>query len=299
MKDAPVLHRLEYAVWLPLRWLITALPIGLVRALGRTLGRLSFFLLRKRRRIAEANVGRALPELSPERQREIARHSAQAFGESMFDGLAATRYDARALCQRLSLEGWENLHTARAAGKGMIIASAHLGSWEVAAWTLGLSAMPMTVVGRHPDNPWLLRDMLQLRERFGNTMVGRRRVGLRLYRRLIAGEAVGIMIDQRVHPDEGVEVELFGHRTWASPLAAYLSLRTGAPLVGIYAIAQPGGRWCVWTSKPIFPVGDYKSEDDQARLTRQYLRQVVETEVRRNPGRWLWMHDRWRDQRPS
>jgi KDO2-lipid IV(A) lauroyltransferase len=111
-----------------------------------------------------------------------------------------------------------------------------------------------------------------------------------------AGGWAGILIDQRVQPKEAIEVPFFGHPALTTPVLARLSLRTGAPVVPIFAFPEPHGRYRFVARPPIFPPerpAAGESEDSTVLdLTRRYL-ETAEAEIRRHPEQWLWMHRRW------
>jgi KDO2-lipid IV(A) lauroyltransferase len=298
LKNAPIQHRIEYAFYWPFRRLLGILPVALRRALGRSAGGLFYRLDRQRRLLTHDNLAQALPEIADERRREIARQSFRNLGETMFDSLGGLGYDAAELCSRWHLEQWHYLLEAEERGKGVILLSAHFGNWEVAAAALALSGHDTLLVGRPPDNPHLLSEMVFLRERFGNRHVAKRGVARHLLRELNANGRIGLLVDQRVPPQEAVAASFFGRPALTTPLVARLSLKTGAPVVAIYGIHQPGGRYRIWLAPPVYPEfvteGNETASDQDAieRLTRRYL-EDQEHQIRQMPEQWLWMHRRW------
>lgn len=295
VKNAPLLHRLEHAGYLAVKGLLRVLPHGAARCLGGGLGELGYWLVARRRRVALKNLARVFPELDAAGRRRLARASFRHFGMALCDSLSIARFGPVELCRRLTLEGWEHLEHARRRGNGVCVMSGHLGCWEVAADTLGLYGGGFQIVARALDNPWLDRDVRQLRERFGNHLIAKRGTLRRLFQIVHGGGRLGILIDQRVRAKEGIVVPFFDCPAVASPVLARLSLRTGAPVVPIFGYALPGGRYRVVLHPPILP-GDARpepGEDESAALTRRYL-ELVEREIRRAPEQWMWMHDRWK-----
>lgn len=289
--EAPVRHRVEYGAFLAFKGLVRALPHAWARPLGRAVGDVIYRLDWLHRRVALENLERALPELSREERRRITRACFQHFGAVAADTLSISRFDLVGLCRRLTLEGWEHLEAAEARGKGVFITSGHLGNWEVAAYPVGIYRGPFHVFSRPPNNPRFAREMQRIRERFGNTLLPKRVPALEILRILQSGGRVGLLIDQRVHPNEGILVPFFGQPAVTSPLPAILSLRSGAPVVPLFGLPEPRGRYRVVVGPAIEPEGSGAAA--VVALTRQYL-EVVEEEIRRHPEMWLWMHRRWR-----
>ncbi len=291
-------HAVEFAAFRAAWGLLRIVPHTVARHLGRGLGALAQGLLRSRRRIVEDNLRRAFPDRSEAERRQIHKECFRRFGMAVCDALSAERFDARELCRRLTLEGWEHLDAAEGEsgdGRGSFIMSAHLGCWEIAAQPIALYAGGMEVVGRPMDNPYLDHYLKRLRGRFGNGGIDKRGAARGMLRTLRQGGRVGILIDQRPRRGEGVEVPFFGQPTQAVDVLARLSLRTGAPVVPIFGHAEPGGRYRVVLREPIFPppVTDREDEAVVVALTARYLK-VVEEEIRRDPASWLWLHERWK-----
>ena len=298
MTQAPVRHRLEAAALRGLRVALARLPHQTSRTLGRGLGDLAWHLDRRHRGIALGNLALALPELPEAERRRIARQCFRHFGGALFDTLSAHRFDLVELCRRTTSEDWMPLIAARqaAAPRGVFVLTAHLGLWEHAAHALGAwGGAPVHVVGRPLDNPWLDRDIAELRGRFGNRLLGKRGAIRRMIRAIDAGDTVALLIDQRVHPQEGIELPFFGRPAWTTPMLAWMSLRLGVPVVPGFGFPEPGGRYRVLVREAIHPPpgGDPDDREAVRRLTARYLA-AMEEEIRRRPEQWLWMHRRWR-----
>lgn len=298
MKRAPVRHALEYAVYLGLKGLLRALPHGAARSLGRGLGRLAYGLDRRHRQVAAKSLRLAFPDWPTERIAATSRACFAHFGESFCDAISSLRFDRVESCRRLSVEGWENLEDAERDGKGVLIMGAHLGDWEAVVKPLALYRGDLHIVGRPADNPHLNREMRRLRERFDSKTIDKHNAARPMLRALQANQKVGILIDQRVLPREGIAVPFFGRPAWTTPVLAKLSLRTGAPIVPTYAFAEPEGRYRVEFHAPIRATAGGEPGADEAavveRLTRLYL-EHVEAQIRRCPEQWLWLHDRWKN----
>lgn len=293
MKNAPVLHRLEYVLFEGLRATLRALPHPASRRIGRLLGVLAWWLLGGRRKVTLNNLQLAFPQRSRRDIRRMGRESFQHLGSMTCDTISSYRFDAVGLCQQMSIEGWEHLEAARREGRGVLVMSAHLGTWEMAAYPVGLYAETMHVIGRPLDNPLLDRRLGDLRTRFGNATIPKRGAARGSMRVLRDAGIVGILIDQRVRPEEGLEVPFFGQLAITTPLLAKLVLKTGAPVVPLFGHLEPGGRYRI-ACHPALDL-DLGLEGEQAveAITAECLR-FVEEQIRSDPTTWLWLHRRWR-----
>jgi KDO2-lipid IV(A) lauroyltransferase len=109
---------------------------------------------------------------------------------------------------------------------------------------------------------------------------------------LLDHQAVGMMIDQHMQDRSAVTVEFFNRPAATTSSIAALALRTGVPVIPVFALPLPSGRFRMIYETPI-EMPDPDSPDAVQVLT-QRCTDVLEMYVRRYPELWLWMHRRWR-----
>ena len=301
MKNAPVRHALEFGAFALFQGVVRLLPHQASRTLGGALGALAGRLDRRRRRIADTNLAGAFPGLSADERLRITRACFRHFGASFCDALSSLRFDGPELLSRLELVGWENFARAaeignlKGGGKGTIVLGSHFGNWEVLPAAIAITVGPMSLVGRRADNPHFDRVIRRLRTRYGNLALDKRGTVREMFRLLDRGGRLGLLIDQRVRAEEGVDVPFFGRPALTSPIVARLSQRTGAAVVPVFGEELAGGRYRVEALAPIPP--PLPETVDDVTLTRRYLA-ILEERTRERPELWLWLHDRWKRPRP-
>ena len=70
-------------------------------------------------------------------------------------------------------------------------------------------------------------------------------------------------------------------------------MRTGAPVIPLFAFPLPDGRYRMIYEHPVEPPPS--DTPDAVREFTQRCTDVLEMHVRRHPELWLWMQRRWRD----
>jgi KDO2-lipid IV(A) lauroyltransferase len=177
--------------------------------------------------------------------------------------------------------------------RGVLFFTGHFGFWEIHAIAHGAVLRPIGVVARPLDNPYL-HDLLEtLRSSTGNHTIYRRGALRGILRALGNNQGVAILIDQHIQAPDAVMVNFF-ERPAATTLAlAVLALRTGAPVIPVFSLPLPDGRYRVVYEPPVAPPADESPE--AIRDFTQRCTDVLEMYVRRHPHLWLWMHRRWRD----
>jgi len=292
MKDRPVRHAAEFALFRAAEGVLRALPHPAARRVGAALGSTLHALDGHHRRLVRRNLARAFPDWEPARRAATTRACFRHFGAVFADTVSALRLDAGRFCKLTASAGWEHLRAAEAEGRGVLVMSAHHGHWEMASWAIGAFHGPLQAMGRPADNPHFDRWLTRLRTRFANVALAKRGSVRAILRALDGGARIGFLIDQRVRPRDGILVPFFGHPAWTSPLLARLALRTGAPIVPVFADFAPGGGYRVTFAPPVeLPAGE--GEEAVAELTRRCLA-LVEAATREAPERWFWLHDRWK-----
>ncbi len=189
-------------------------------------------------------------------------------------------------------EGFEHFERARARGKGVLFATAHLGNWELSAFAHALLAEPLNIVVRPLDNPFIDSLVERRRTLSGNRLIDKTDAARSILRALRKGEAVGVLIDQNSSESEGVFVGFFGIKACANLAFARIAAHSGAAVVPGFALWDPQlARYTLRFFPEIEITGDSSSDT-------QRLQTILENVIRQYPDQWLWIHRRWKT-RPS
>jgi KDO2-lipid IV(A) lauroyltransferase len=276
---------------------LRAVPDSVVRASGGLLGQAFHTFDGAHRRIAERNLATAFPSRTPAARRAIGRAAFQHFGRLLFELLKFSTLSPQAMLARVEFEGEERARAAYAHGKGVLFFTGHFGFWEVHAIVHALRIEPIGVLARALDNQRLNTVLEEIRQSTGNTVIYRQGTIRRVMRMLHGGHGVALLIDQHIQSRDAVYVDFFDRPAATTSALAALALRTGAPIVPVFALPLTPGRYRVIYEHPVAPPA---AENDQAvREFTQRCTDVLEMYVRRHPELWLWMHRRWRDAGPS
>lgn len=286
-------HRLEYAAVRGTQALTRVLPWGAARALGAGVGLIFFICDRRHRRIALANVAAAFPRRPPRDRRRLVRRVFGHFGRMLFEFLKFAALSKTDQLARVEFDGTSYIHAAHRAGRGALLFTGHFGFWEINALAHGAALYPIGVLARPLDNPLLHTLLEKVRGSTGNHVIYRRGALRRVLRTLAANQGVAVLIDQHIQPPESVLVSFFDRPAATTLALAMLALRTGAPVIPVFALPLPGGRYRLVYEHPVDPPLD--DTPDAIRDFTQRCTDVLEMYVRQRPELWLWMHRRWRD----
>jgi Kdo2-lipid IVA lauroyltransferase/acyltransferase len=268
-------------------------------AVGRCLGRAFYYASPRHRKVALANLDLAFGESrSLQDKRRIARASFAHLGHLLCDSLAFGQVDPRHLEEIAVFEGLDHVRRAYARGRGVFVFSGHYGNWEMVALLQGYLGLPLAMVTRPLDNPYLETTLLRYRRLSGNEVIHKRGAAREILRAVRRGWGVAIVIDQNVRGEEGIFVDFFGAPASTTPALATLALKTEAPIVPVFGVPLPDGRYRI----RYLPEVDFRrtgnTRSDIQALTQRCTR-IIEEAVRSEPEFWVWMHRRWRTRPPS
>lgn len=198
------------------------------------------------------------------------------------------RMTAANIHQWIRYDGLENYQNALARGRGVLVATAHLGNWELSAFAHAWMTAPMHIVVRPLDNPLIDKLVERRRSLSGNRVIEKKDAARGILRALAANEAVGILIDQNTTPDQGVFVDCFGVKACAGSAFVKLAHRSGAAVVPGYALwSQDENRYILRFYPAIEMTGDVQEDT-------QRIHSHLENVIRQHPDQWLWIHRRWK-----
>lgn len=297
MSTARVRHRVEHAAVAGLSSVVQRLPQRVALGLGNGIGRLAFALDRRHRRITVENLAATFPERSAQERARIARAVFQHFGRKLMELLRFGGLSRDEMLAAVEFVGVEHVEAAQALGRGTIFITGHFGFWELHAIAHALRYPPIAVVARALDNPLLDVLLEQVRTQTGNAVIDRKGGLRRILRALGENRGVAILIDQHILTTDAVKVEFLGRPAATTSAVAAFALKTGAPIIPVFALPLNNGRYRLIYERPV-EVPDADAPDAVRELTQRCTK-VLEKYVRAHPDLWLWMHRRWRDDVPT
>jgi phosphatidylinositol dimannoside acyltransferase len=266
-------------------------PPRLAYALCDALGDIAYRALPRQRRAVRSNLARVLGE----RSRNLDRRVQQVFrsgAKYYYDTFKVASLTDAELMRLAPVSGWDNLDRALEAGKGALLATAHLGSPGLVSHSLSVRGYSVTVPAE-PVRPKRLFDLMcRVRGSRGNRLIP---VGPGTTRELTdalrRNEVVGILVDRDVQKT-GVTVDLFGAPVPLPAGPVTLALRTGAALVPAFTFRTRDGRLEGRIGEPV-EIERTGSLREDVRRNTQKVAALLEEAVRRCPEQWVVFEPMW------
>ncbi len=275
---------------------VAALPLGLAQALGRALGSIGYVLIRRHRRAQVRELERCFPGLARSDLKRRLRRVYQGMALNYIEVFRWLGGRAEELEARIAVSGFEHYERAAAAGRGVLVLTAHTGNWDL----LGLWAarrMPLTIISKELRSRGANRFWMEARARCGIAIVPAHNSYRACLAALRRGGTLGFILDQNMTRMEGIFVEFFGKPACTTPGLAFMAAHTRAPVLPVFILRAPDGTHRVEFHPALDPPPD-REPDTLRRATQDYTRRIEDV-IRRHPDQWIWMHRRWRTQPPA
>ena len=266
------------------------IPRPVVRMLAQMLAALAFSVLRIRRRITVENIHRAL-SLPRADSVVLARKVYYHMCLGALEFLRLGRLDATRARAILGAEGRRRLSELRSQGRGVLVLTAHLGSWDLLACCTAMAGFPINVVTRRIKAGWIDGFWMEQRRACGVRLLQDSGSGTSILRALRANELVAMVLDQ--HQPGGPELPFFGRPAATSAGLARLASSLDCPVVPAFLLRVGQEGYELALGEPLKLQRSANTRADVLENTKLFLN-VLEGAVRRNPEQWLWLHRRWK-----
>ncbi|HEY1418119.1 MAG TPA: lipid A biosynthesis acyltransferase, partial [Myxococcaceae bacterium] len=175
--------------------LLQALPIRAVDAIARAVAALAYGL-GIRRRVTLDNLARAFPDRPDEERRAIARAAYANMARVVVDALRTLGAPPAQLLAEVQVVDFGPVERALAAGKGLLVATAHLGSWELFGAAMA-QRVPLQAVVR-PLKGGLNARLVEARQRAGLKLIAARGALSGMVAALRSNQVVAMLVDQAI-----------------------------------------------------------------------------------------------------
>ncbi len=292
-------ERCEYFTVKIFIYLFKILPVSWVYATLSWLGRLFFYLLKRRRELTIKNLAFAYGEIGREtKYRQTAKGVFLSIARTAAETILIfnDRYDIdrHIKNKELVLERIKRLFAQ--GNENVLLISAHFGNWELLAHFMAMHGYPALVVGRAGDNKLIETEVTTpFRQKFGNRNVHTRKAMREMAKALRDGQHVGLLFDQKAGKTDRVMCTFFGKECDTTRTVAALKLKYDPLIVPGFARRCDDGDYEILIGDPISYRGEDKEDKEQkiAAMTQRY-NDVLEKVVRSAPEQWFWVHNRWR-----
>ncbi|TMB98954.1 MAG: hypothetical protein E6J40_05235 [Chloroflexi bacterium] len=274
--------------------LVERLPRPWAYALGVLAARFAWWFSPLARPRLEYNLKVACPELTREELKTLSwlnfRNHAKAYADLMM--LPRMKVEAMRPLLHVDPKALGYLEEARAAGKGVMVVSCHMGSYEVVSAIWSATLAPVSLFAEELEPRALFEWYRDTRARLGISVLPLHLGGLRKVTQALHDQEMVVTAIDRDITGTGQMMPFFG-RPAPIPLGpAAIAVRLGTPLLPVCVFRLPDDSYKAEAVPPVIaePTGDARA--DEVRVTQQLLRHIEEF-IRRHPEQWHIPHRIW------
>ncbi len=280
-------------IWLGIQYLSMQshlLPHSAALSLGGSLGRMVFSLNKDKSSKAIIRCSKFLG-CSLEVAREVVAKSYINLGRSVVEFLNLAKIGKR-IDEIVSVHDIENLNDALACGRGVILLTAHLGNWELAAAYLGIKDYPMRAIGAEQRDARITKLISDIRASCGVETIGKGFDLRSAIRCLQEGNILGVLLDQDAK-DKGIITPFLGQPASTPYGPVKLAMKMRSPIVPLFIVRRKDN---IHHDLYFLPSLEERVKDFYDRPIEENVRlcnDILSDWISRHPEQWLWLYPRW------
>ncbi len=286
--------------WLMQRHVINAiatvlawLPLRANHAIGGTVGWLAWITKSRLRTITLINLQLCFPDWSDEEKQRVGKVSLIETGKALTESFWLWRRPIADITPLLHFnDSQQLLENARASSQGLIVATPHLGCWELCCLPLA-QENKVSCLYLPPKMAALEPVLLNGRDHLGVHSTPLDAGGIKhILKELKQGRTIGLLPDQEPDEKNGIFAPLFQQPANTMTLMSKFASRTNASVLFCFAVRLPKAKG--WEYHYIDPVDGIDSADKT--IATVSLNQTIEHCIHSQPEQYLWNYKRFRRQ---
>ena len=280
-----------YWLLMGLSRIIRCLPHSALLTLGRGAGILYYRFIKKQRQRAIRQMMAGL-SISEEEAKKLVKASFINMATNVFEIFYLPNLNEKNFRDYMDIEHLERLTDALAEGRGVVVLTGHIGTWEWLSAAFTFSGLPVTAIAKPQPNEQYTRVLNDLRATIHVEIFSRGTSELlAAARALKQGKILGFLADQDAGPG-GAFIDFLG-RPASTPMGpAVFARKFNAPVIPAFILRRADGRHRVIVGEALRYEDHGDTDRDLYDFTVRMTR-ILERAVRENPTQWLWFQKRW------
>ena len=267
-----------------------AMPHSYAVALGGFLGGLVPYFTRGKYKEASMRCARIM-EIPEKEAFAIVRNAYCNFGKSTAE-FARMPVMAKKLDEIIEVYGEDNLKKAVNEGKGVIIATAHIGNWEYAAAWCAQHGYSINALGADQRDDRITNLIAELRRAGGTKALGKASDLRAMIKALQSGEIIAVPVDQDAKK-AGILSPFLGKPASTPVGIAKLADKLGCAVLLAFCIRKTDGIKLELHFLPQLEGSGRYRYGENVQKSIDDCNSIISEWIRRFPDQWMWMYPRW------
>ncbi|NBM55038.1 LpxL/LpxP family Kdo(2)-lipid IV(A) lauroyl/palmitoleoyl acyltransferase [Proteus sp. G2669] len=288
-----LLHPKYFLTWFGvfILFLLVQLPYSWLLFVGKRLGLLSRFFVKRRVSIIKRNLELCFPDKDQYEINKLVMDNLSSLGVALFETGMAWFWSDRRLKNLFEVQGISNFTNANEKNAGILLIGIHSMSLELGGRIMGL-CFSVNAMYRPHNNKAMEYIQTKARCRSDKGMIDRRNLKF-MVMELKKGKAIWFAPDQ----DFGLKGTTFSpffcvEKTSTSKGVAILAKLSGAPSLTVTLVRNENKKGKQYSLIIGEELVNYPSDNIQNDTDR--MNKLIETEIMRAPEQYLWAHRRFK-----
>lgn len=271
--------------------LLSSVSLPINHRIGAVLGWMAWVSHTSLRTVTEINLDLCFPDWTEKEKQRIGKASLIETGKALTESFWVWRRPPADIWKLMEItEGEQLLRSAQESKAGLLVASPHLGAWELCCLPLVVDK-PVTCLYQPPRQEAMESITIAGRVNLGCEPTRLSPSGIKhVLRVLKQGDTVGVLPDQEPDEKNGLFADFFGQPANTMTLLAKFASRTEANVLFCYAIRLSRGRgWQIHYREPVDGIASTDKHTAVAALNAS-----VEQCIFSCPEQYVWNYKRFR-----
>tara|TARA_B110000003_G_scaffold275387_1_gene317843 strand:- start:543 stop:1403 length:861 start_codon:yes stop_codon:yes gene_type:complete len=241
------------------------------------------------REIIKKNLYKAMPDLDQKNMKKIIYEMWKNYGRILSEYIFIKDFRNSNLENNIQIVGQDILKKIKENDEPVIFVSGHFNNFELMAMHIEKSGINLATIYRPLNNKFLNLVMERIRKKY--ICKNQIKKGISGTKQILSffkkGSSVALMIDQRV--SQGIKCNFFNHEAFTTTIPAQFVKKFNCKIVPIYIERLKNVNFKLTVYEPI-----KYSDDDSIESITLNLNIMLEKMILKNPGQWIWSHNRWK-----
>ena len=239
--------------------------------------------------LIKSNILRAIPNLKDSEIKKIAREMWNNYGRILAEYVFIKDFRNSKLKENIEINGQEILKKIKENNEPVIFISGHFNNFELMAMQIEKSEINLAAIYRPLNNKFLNFIMERIRKKY--ICKNQIKKGISGTKQLLSffkkKTSIALMIDQRV--SQGIKSNFFNQDAFTTTIPAQFVKKFNCKVVPIYIERIVGTNFKLTIHEPLVFSNNESIETITLNLNSQ-----LEKLILKNPGQWIWSHNRWK-----
>jgi len=241
------------------------------------------------KKVIESNILKAFPDLDHNNVKKIIYKMWSNYGRILSEYVFLKDFRNSTLQDNFTIEGQEILNKIKESNQPVIFVSGHFNNFELMAMHIEKSGINLAAIYRPLNNKFLNFIMEKIRKKY--ICKNQIKKGISGTKQLLSffkkGSSIALMIDQRV--SQGIKSNFFKHEALTTTIPAQFVKKFNCKVVPIYIERTNDVNFRLTIQEP----REYQNDETIESITLD-LNNLLEKMILKNPGQWIWSHNRWK-----